>query len=210
MREREIEESIAQVTKILDEDPELFEVFLEEAEELVGNLEVVILGLRSVTGDATDKFDQIGRDLHTLKGTSAFYNQTNLAERVHVTEEFLKVARESGTSVNEQHIDTLLGHLDAVRGHLTRAQDIYAKIMEERTSGTEENPEAQKGPTFIKVNVAHLDELQSLTNRLVAAQGKGGEADSIPSEDVVQPGLSDPAADRLVDASQYSGEDHRL
>ena len=97
-------------------DPELREAFLDDARAGVGSLEQLLLQLESDPGSG-DAWQQVCRELHTLKGASASVGLAALAEQLHGLEDAIRDARQSG---DRPGVDRLLSSVDAVRKQIQR------------------------------------------------------------------------------------------
>ncbi len=93
------------------------EVFLNEAKEIITNLESDILTLED---RRTDKsvINSIFRYFHTLKGSSGIAGFTNLYEFTHKLESLFDRVRSEEIAVTESIIDLLLQSLDWIKGEL--------------------------------------------------------------------------------------------
>ncbi len=94
------------------QDERMVEAFLQECDERIEDLGTKLLDLESVP-DPADLLDEIFRDMHTLKGSSAFVHLTPLNELAHAAEDLMGTLRSSG-SVGRAHVDTLLAVTDAM------------------------------------------------------------------------------------------------
>jgi len=72
-----------------EEDRELVEIFLEEAEEILGNTEALIQGWSNVPSDMSI-MEELQRALHTLKGGARMANQASVADVSHQIESLLE------------------------------------------------------------------------------------------------------------------------
>lgn len=97
--------------------PELFEVFLEEADEQLQRLDDGILSLERNPGD-TAVVNDIFRAAHTLKGSSATMGMEHIASLTHTMETLLDKVRSGQQSVTQPVVDALLMAVDALRGLL--------------------------------------------------------------------------------------------
>ncbi|MBI5190840.1 MAG: chemotaxis protein CheA [Nitrospirae bacterium] len=89
-------------------------IFLDEARELVDELETALLGLE----DAPDDKELVGRvfrAMHTLKGSGAMFGFDDVAAFTHEVETCFDMVRSGRLCVTKGLIDLTLGSLDQVR-----------------------------------------------------------------------------------------------
>ena len=94
-----------------DFDPDILEIFLEEASELIEEMDEAIHNWESDWGNR-DAPDTMKRALHTLKGGARLAGLKNLGELAHDYETFLMVS--SDPSSNPHYFQTLLAYQDQV------------------------------------------------------------------------------------------------
>jgi chemotaxis protein histidine kinase CheA len=100
-------------------DAELREAFLEDASSCVESMEAALLRLERDSSDA-DSLNQIGRELHTLKGASASVGLADFADQLHALED--RLAEQSGGS-DRAFIGLLLQCVDSIRAAMPDQSD---------------------------------------------------------------------------------------
>ncbi|MCA9109377.1 MAG: response regulator [Planctomycetaceae bacterium] len=95
----------------IDLDDELLEAYQEDVEQCLASMERAVLEFEN-SSDSTAPLQQLGRDLHTLKGASASVGLVNLAAHLHSVEEWLQSA---GSVTDSQQLEPVLTCVDAVR-----------------------------------------------------------------------------------------------
>ncbi|HEY6077749.1 MAG TPA: Hpt domain-containing protein, partial [Polyangiaceae bacterium] len=110
-------ESIWQPT--LAED--MLAAFLDECAERTDSLSERLMRLEHATGDR-ELIGEIFRDLHTLKGSSAFAGLTKMNRVAHQAEDLLGALRDGRRQVDRRVIDVLLEALDTLRAIVTLAR----------------------------------------------------------------------------------------
>lgn len=95
-------------------DPELREAFLDDARGCVSSMEAALLRLESEPMHL-DSLNQIGRELHTLKGASASVGLTDLADQLHRLEDAL---HEDQVASRKPCFDSLLTSVDSIRSQI--------------------------------------------------------------------------------------------
>ncbi|HEY2748473.1 MAG TPA: response regulator [Polyangia bacterium] len=101
-------------------DADMIEPFLEEAAERIEALSQKLLRLESSPGDA-ELVREIFRDLHTIKGSSAFVGLRRMNLLAHAAEDLVGQLREGARSADRGVVDALLGALDSLRAILAAA-----------------------------------------------------------------------------------------
>ncbi len=97
------------------------QVFFEESFEGLDNMEQELLGLEEDTD--TETINTIFRVAHSIKGGSATFNFTEVAEFTHVMETLLDEMREGKRDVSREIVDLLLKSVDCLRGMLQRIDE---------------------------------------------------------------------------------------
>jgi len=135
-----------------DLSPEEADVFLQEAEELLLQLNEGLVQLESA-GDAPELVQQIFRAAHTLKGSGGVIGHKRMAEVLHSMETLMDRVRHGQMAVTPELIDVLLQGADAVRllvGEVSSREDCgldTAPLLAELKSlvdGAASRPEAAK------------------------------------------------------------------
>ncbi len=162
--EREIEEVFATATslpagfdgesaealEVVDIDPELREIFLEEAQELLEQLDAG-LGDLTLQPEHLDISGRLQRTLHTLKGSARLAGIESVGNLAHALETLLsglaesrKVAEPRLLDLAQQALDTLSGQVDAVRDQapLSRAESLV-ESLESFRSEVEQTPSVE-------------------------------------------------------------------
>ncbi|HUX81231.1 MAG TPA: Hpt domain-containing protein [Halothiobacillus sp.] len=124
-----------------EQDPDILQIFLEEAEELLEKADGYIAHWRSHPHDL-DSIRLLHRNLHTLKGGARMAGLLNLADVTHLLEDRLDRARDQGGDQAEQLVvlvqqtyDALGKMLDLVRRQesVPAQVDLLALIVAEQT-----------------------------------------------------------------------------
>ena len=104
-------------------DADMIEPFLEEAAERIEALSQKLMRLESSPGDV-ELVREIFRDLHTIKGSSAFVGLKRMNQLAHAAEDLVGQLRDGARSADRAVIDALLGALDALRAILQAAASV--------------------------------------------------------------------------------------
>lgn len=97
------------------------EVFFEESFEGLDVMEQELLNLEEDTD--LENVNTIFRAAHSIKGGSATFNFSDVAEFTHVMETLLDEMRDGKRAITREIIDLLLRSVDCLRGMLNRLQD---------------------------------------------------------------------------------------
>ncbi len=94
-----------------------FEEFIEEAGELLNDLEGLILEWETHPDDHTI-IDALFRGMHTIKGGAGIIKESRLANYAHELESLLDQARAGKTRYSEKFGSLLLKSIDCIRGYV--------------------------------------------------------------------------------------------
>ncbi len=89
-------------------------VYLEEANELLDNLESALLQLDE-TPDEKSLIEEVFRIMHTLKGNSSMFGFGNIAEFIHNLETIYDIIRSGKKEVTKELIDITLASMDHIK-----------------------------------------------------------------------------------------------
>jgi two-component system chemotaxis sensor kinase CheA len=127
---------------------QFFQVFFEETEELLAEMEKLLLAIDISTPDPED-LNAIFRAAHSIKGGAATFGITDLTEVTHVLETLLDKIRKGTMALTGEHVDAFLA-----------AKDILKMQLDGHRHGSEVDQEAV-------VDVRMM--LQSLSQDVLAA-----------------------------------------
>ena len=105
-----ISERIAQI----EERMSLEQAFIEEANALVEEIEPLILSLEQNPGDA-EALNTVFRNIHTIKGSSGFFDSNPIPEFLHGFEDVLSKMKSGRTPVSPASVTIMLKGLDVTR-----------------------------------------------------------------------------------------------
>jgi len=103
-----------------DDAKELRAVFLEEADELVQDIERDLLELEASPGNHT-LVDRLFRYLHTIKGGAGMSGMEELAHYTHAVEGILDEVRKNSLTMTSALVSLLLEALDCIKGFMAEA-----------------------------------------------------------------------------------------
>jgi two-component system chemotaxis sensor kinase CheA len=96
--------------------------FVQEAADLIGEMEEHLLVLEQAPGDQ-DRLDALFRCVHSLKGGSGAFGFPEMARLTHDLEERLEQCRSGRLPVDRRLVDLLLSAVDQLRGMLAGPRD---------------------------------------------------------------------------------------
>ncbi|MFI4938809.1 MAG: chemotaxis protein CheA [Burkholderiales bacterium] len=96
---------------------QFFQVFFDETEELLAEMEKLLLALDVSEPDSED-LNAIFRAAHSIKGGAATFGITDLTEVTHVLESLLDLIRKSEMKLTSEHVDAFLAAKDILKMQL--------------------------------------------------------------------------------------------
>jgi two-component system chemotaxis sensor kinase CheA len=98
---------------MIGQDPEMLQMFLEEAQEHLGNLEPDLLQLEETKEEADQELiNRIFRAVHSLKGSAGFFGFEKITSMSHVMENLLSLVRDGKLKPTSEMITSLLAGSD--------------------------------------------------------------------------------------------------
>lgn len=104
-------------------DAEILAVFIDEAREIIQNLESDIVKLEEDSGNE-ETINRVFRYFHTLKGSSGIAGVTSVYEFTHRLENLLDDVRGGDLAVTDKFIDLILDSIDWVKGEINLDEEI--------------------------------------------------------------------------------------
>lgn len=166
--------------------------FLEEAQEIVANLNQALLELERKPQDQDSLINDIFRYMHNLKGNSGLLGYTEMNALSHEAESLLGLVRKGDMDLDRGLIDLLLASVDKIDGLISRidaqtmtvtpsdVQPIIAKLHQARLGGgieaaaPVEAVAAQQGPAPLSTN----------GSKQVSSQTSNGAAAACAPQDI--------------------------
>src|SRR6185312_15449109 len=113
---------------------QFFQVFFDETEELLAEMERLLLSVDAAAPDI-EVLNAIFRSAHSIKGGAATFGINDLAEVTHVLESLLDKIRKREMTLTSEHVDAFLSakdilkmQLDGHRLHTPVDQDAVADV----------------------------------------------------------------------------------
>ena len=124
---------------------QFFQVFFEETEELLSEMEKLLLAVDVSAPDAED-LNAIFRAAHSIKGGASTFGITDLTEITHVLETLLDRIRKGEMALTSEHVEAFL-----------RAKDILKMQLDGHRLGTAVDPEAVGDVRMLLQSLSELD-----------------------------------------------------
>ncbi|SDK30051.1 CheA signal transduction histidine kinase [Methylophilus rhizosphaerae] len=96
---------------------QFYEVFFDEAEELLAEAERLLLGI-DVAAPDVEQLNAIFRAAHSIKGGAATFGFMDMAEITHVLENLLDKIRKQEMALTNEHVDAFLAAKDVIKMQL--------------------------------------------------------------------------------------------
>lgn len=193
-------EPLAPVSASSDEDAELLEVFIEEADEILGHSDALMQQWLSADAGDSSAIVEIQRALHTLKGGARLANFATIGDLTHALESVLEAVTEGRRAtvdqlpaLVQQGLDWLANAIQRVRSGeaVAAADDLLAQIAAITTGAEPADDELEAFSISTADNTA--DDLQALgsitpvqSDDTLAASAELDQTelmDSLPGED---------------------------
>ncbi len=117
----------------------LSDVFLEEVEELLMNLEALLMELEEEP-NSENTLGAVFRVMHTIKGSAAMFGYEGVSKLAHVLENMLVLLRDGKITVSKEIISITLLARDTIEGALESGDDssqAFIAILEDITKKVE-------------------------------------------------------------------------
>jgi two-component system chemotaxis sensor kinase CheA len=169
---------------------QFYQVFFDEAEELLAEMERLLLAVDLEAPDAED-LNAIFRTAHSVKGGASTFGVTDMTEVTHVLETLLDRIRKGEMALTSEHVDAFLAAKDILKmqldGHRLGSavdQDAVANVRMMLQSLAQDVPMvalAPVAPAFNAAETRHVDhsggrryrlQLPAMAHREVQALGE--------------------------------------
>src|SRR3954462_8080889 len=141
---------------------QFYQVFFDEAEELLAEKERLLLAVDIASPDAED-LNAVFRTAHSIKGGASTFGLNDMSEVTHILESLLDRIRKGEMALSSQHVDAFLAAKDILKmqldGHRNGAavdQDAVAdvRMMLQELSQDVTAPAALPAPSFLQLTQA--------------------------------------------------------
>lgn len=158
---------------------QFYEVFFEEAEELLAEAETLLLGIDMDDPD-DEELNAIFRAAHSIKGGAATFGFMDMTEITHVLENLLDKIRKHELALTAEHVDAFLAAKDVLKMELEGHRDDE------------------------EVDLEQVEEVQTRLKGLSEAAENGGSAEAAPApkEEVAEaPASAEPEPEAKTQAA---------
>jgi len=111
---------------------QFYEVFFDEADELLAEAERLLLGI-DIEDPDTEDLNAIFRAAHSIKGGAATFGFMDMTEITHVLENLLDKIRKNEMALTAEHVDAFLAAKDVLKmevdGHRLATEVIKSKLL---------------------------------------------------------------------------------
>ena len=199
---------------------QFYEVFFDEAEELLAEAERLLLGI-DIENPDTEELNAIFRAAHSIKGGAATFGFMDMTEITHVLENLLDKIRKNEMALTAEHVDAFLAAKDVLKmevdGHrlateVDQEQVADVKMMlkslsEAGSSFISEKPTAHNTEAEpVKVEVAKIIAPPQVQAIAEPVAGLVVSDDGLTRFNIVLPEVSDKDMSNLKDELGLLGE----
>jgi len=96
---------------------QFFQVFFDEAEELLAEKEKLLLAV-DISSPSDEELNAIFRTAHSIKGGASTFGLTDMSEVTHILESLLDKIRKGEMALTAEHVDAFLGAKDILKMQL--------------------------------------------------------------------------------------------
>ena len=143
-----------------DMSVELMEMFLEETSKSLENIESLLLESEE-KGYTPKVIDEIFRDMHSMKGSSATMGYINMAKLSHAMEDVFALLRKD----SKIHIDSTW-----LTSMLLICKDFLSEELSKISNGKDANGDETELVDEIRKQISHMEHLESLPESTLAEQ----------------------------------------
>lgn len=143
-----------------DMSVELMEMFLEETSKSLENIESLLLESEE-KGYTPKVIDEIFRDMHSMKGSSATMGYINMAKLSHAMEDVFALLRKDSNI----HIDSTW-----LTSMLLICKDFLSEELSKISNGKDANGDETELVDEIRKQISHMEHLESLPESTLAEQ----------------------------------------
>ncbi|HPM00913.1 MAG TPA: Hpt domain-containing protein, partial [Candidatus Cloacimonadota bacterium] len=149
---------------MVGQDPEMLQMFLEEANEHLSNLEPDLLLLESNKDNPEQELiNRIFRAVHSLKGSAGFFGFENITSLSHVMESLLSLVRDGKLVPTSNMITTLLQGTDLLNqmiADIDNSENIDAVAIKEKLN------QLLSGDTDLEMVEIPVEDKENLPDKL--------------------------------------------
>jgi len=177
-----------EVKRQVDFDTEMLDIFIEEADDLIGEIDSALTRLESNSTDM-DSLREVQRAMHTLKGGANMCGASYLGELTHTVETMLERVEEGVLDASDKVLACILEVHDATQemvddlrnGKGLLPQSELAKKVEAFTNGDE-----YIAPSVVDIPLSTVEEAETVELPTIDIQSVSSEVEATDEVPVVQ------------------------
>lgn len=159
---------------------QFYEVFFDEAEELLAEAERLLLGINIANPD-NEELNAIFRAAHSIKGGAATFGFMDMTEITHVLENLLDKIRKHEMALTAEHVDAFLAAKDVLKMELD-GHRLATEVDEEQVAD-------------VKMMLKQLSEAGAVSVQVVAPVATAPTPQ--PAEPIVKESIETPTPDGM-------------
>lgn len=148
---------------------QFYEVFFDEAEELLAEAERLLLGLDIDDPDNED-LNAIFRAAHSIKGGAATFGFMDMAEITHVLENLLDKIRKNEMKLTAEHVDAFLS-----------AKDVLTMELDGHRNASEVDQEQVSDVKMVLKSLSEADQAEAAKASVAPASAPAPKAEAAPT-----------------------------
>ncbi|HAJ71404.1 MAG TPA: chemotaxis protein CheA [Methylophilaceae bacterium] len=198
---------------------QFYEVFFDEAEELLAEAERLLLGIDIDNPDNED-LNAVFRAAHSIKGGAATFGFMDMAEITHVLENLLDKIRKNEMKLTAEHVDAFLAAKDVLKmeldGHRHASQvdqeqvaDVKMMLKSLSEGSAEVSPKTEASPNVVTETpppVVQSAPLPEVSVQPEVAAVVAAPADGITTFNVALPEVTEKDLNNLKDELALLGD----
>jgi two-component system, chemotaxis family, sensor kinase CheA len=194
---------------------QFYEVFFDEAEELLAEAERLLLGLDIEDPDNED-LNAIFRAAHSIKGGAATFGFMDMAEITHVLENLLDKIRKNEMKLTAEHVDAFLSAKDVLEmeleGHRSAAEVDQEQVSDVQMvlKSLSEAGDAPKEKVAVKETAAEKEvpiaEVKEEKEEVAQAAETVADADGLIIFNIALPEVTEKDLNNLKDELELLGD----
>jgi two-component system, chemotaxis family, sensor kinase CheA len=169
---------------------QFYEVFFDEAEELLAEAEHLLLGI-DVESPDVEQLNAIFRAAHSIKGGAATFGFMDMTEITHVLENLLDKIRKNEMALTTEHVDAFLA-----------AKDVIKMQVDGHRHGSDVNAE-QVSDVAMMLKSLSEGKAAVVAEAAPAAVAEAAPAAAAPAADVAKPALTISADEKAKGMTLY-------
>jgi len=169
---------------------QFYEVFFDEAEELLAEAEHLLLGI-DVESPDVEQLNAIFRAAHSIKGGAATFGFMDMTEITHVLENLLDKIRKNEMALTTEHVDAFLA-----------AKDVIKMQVDGHRHGSDVNAE-QVSDVAMMLKSLSEGKAAVVAEAAPAAVAEAAPAAAAPAADVAKPALTITADEKAKGMTLY-------